>query len=117
MMAVFQLINVRGFIHAWKAQRYDGVVSVVTFVLTLGLAPHLEYGILMGVFLSTLLFLYRTMRPNWWLLSRSADGEYRRADDWNLESCKHVAVLAFNRSILYANVDHFSDTSCWSGTP
>jgi MFS superfamily sulfate permease-like transporter len=109
MMAVFQLINVRGFIHAWKAQRYDGIVSVVTFVLTLGLAPHLEYGILAGVFLSTLLFLYRTMRPNWWLISRSPDGEYRRIGDWNVESCKHVAVLAFNRSILYANVDHFTE--------
>jgi SulP family sulfate permease len=108
IMAVFQLINVRGFIHAWNAQKYDGVVSVITFALTLGLAPHLEYGILAGVFLSTLLFLYRTMRPNWWLLSRSPDGEYRRIDVWNLEACKHVAVLAFNRSIMFANVDHFT---------
>jgi MFS superfamily sulfate permease-like transporter len=64
---------------------------------------------LTGVFLSTLLFLYRTMRPNWWLLSRASDGEYRRIDDWNLQACRHVAVLAFNRSILFANVDQFED--------
>ena len=107
IMAVYQLINVRGFIHAWNAQKYDGVVSVVSFALTLGLAPHLEYGILAGVFLSTLLFLYRTMRPNWWLISRSPAGGYRRIDHLSLEACKHVAVLAFNRSIMFANVDHF----------
>jgi len=110
MMAVFNLINVRGFIHAWNAQKYDGLVSVLTFGITLGYAPHLEYGILTGVVLSTLLYLYRTMRPNWWLLSRSPDGVYRRADQWNLKCCKHVAVLAFNRSIIFANVNHLEES-------
>ncbi len=109
IMAVFNLINVRGFIHAWTAQKYDGVISILTFGVTLGFAPHLEVGILTGVALSTASYLYRTMRPNWWILSRSPDGAYLRADRWNLPVCKHVAVLAFNRSIIFANVDHLED--------
>ncbi|MFZ0428819.1 MAG: SulP family inorganic anion transporter [Acidobacteriota bacterium] len=109
IMAVFNLINVRGFIHAWRAQKYDGVISVITFGVTLGFAPHLEVGIFTGVGLSTALYLYRTMRPNWWILSRGPDGAYLRADRWNLPICKHVAVLAFNRSIIFANVDHLED--------
>ncbi|MBR9985024.1 MAG: sodium-independent anion transporter, partial [Desulfosarcina sp.] len=44
MMAVAGLINVRGFIHAWRAQWYDGAISVITFVCTLAFAPHLDRG-------------------------------------------------------------------------
>ncbi len=109
IMAVFNLINVRGFIHAWRAQKYDGIISIITFTVTLGLAPHLEFGILTGVVLSTVLYLYRTMKPTWWLLSRSSDGAFRRADRWSLPLCKHVAVLSFNRSVIFANVDHLED--------
>ncbi len=39
MMAVIGLINVHGFVHAWEAQWYDGLISVITFVCTLGLRP------------------------------------------------------------------------------
>lgn len=109
ILAVFNLINIRGFIHAWRAQKYDGVISIITFAVTLGFAPHLEFGILTGVALSTASYLYRTMRPNWWMLSRGPDGTYLRADRWNLPICRHVAVLAFNRSIIFANVDHLEE--------
>jgi MFS superfamily sulfate permease-like transporter len=109
MMAVFSLINVRGFIHAWKAQRYDGMISVVTFVTTLVFAPHLEDGIIIGILLSTGSYLYRTMRPNWGLLSRARDGQYREATRWKLGKCRHVAVIAFNNSLVFASVNHLED--------
>ena len=48
MIAVAGLINARGFIHAWRAQWYDGAISVITFVCTLVFAPHLDRGIICG---------------------------------------------------------------------
>jgi hypothetical protein len=48
MIAVFGLINVKGFIHAWQAQWYDGVISIITFISTLAFAPHLDRGIMIG---------------------------------------------------------------------
>ncbi|MDY0041379.1 MAG: SulP family inorganic anion transporter, partial [Desulforhabdus sp.] len=45
MLAVLGLINISGFIHAYKAQWYDGLFSVITFVATLITAPHLDKGI------------------------------------------------------------------------
>ncbi|MGA7878120.1 MAG: SulP family inorganic anion transporter, partial [Desulfoferrobacter sp.] len=63
MMAVLGLINVSGFIHAYKAQWYDGVFSIITFVATLITAPHLDRGIMIGVVLSLVMFLYKSMRP------------------------------------------------------
>ena len=52
MMAVIGLLNVSGFIHAWKAQRTDGIISIISFVATLVFAPHLDKGIMIGVVLS-----------------------------------------------------------------
>ncbi len=63
MMAVIGLINVSGFIHAWRAQWYDGLISVLSFIFTLIFAPHLDKGIMIGVILSLGVFLYKSMRP------------------------------------------------------
>ena len=63
MMAVIGLVNVKGFIHAWKAQWYDGAIAILSFVVTLYFAPHLDKGIMVGVFLSMAVFLYKSMRP------------------------------------------------------
>jgi len=109
MMAVFGLINIRGFVHAWKAQRHDGIISAITFIATLSFAPHLEKGIILGVVLSVGSLLFRIMRPNWWLLSRNVDGTYRGAERWNLQVCKYLAVVAFNNSVLFANVSHLEE--------
>jgi MFS superfamily sulfate permease-like transporter len=109
MMAVVGLVNVRGFIHAWKAQKIDGAISVITFLCTLAFAPHLETGIIIGVCLSTGAFLVRTMKPNWAILSRSPDGIYRDANRFDLEMCRHVAVVAFNCSLIFANVDQLEE--------
>ena len=48
MMAVIGLINVKAVRHAWHANKQDDLVAVVTFVLTLAFAPHLDKGILIG---------------------------------------------------------------------
>jgi MFS superfamily sulfate permease-like transporter len=109
MMAVVGLSNVSGFIHAWEAQRYDGAISVVTFVATLYFAPHLDRGVLIGVVLSLGLYLFRTMQPQIATLSRTPDGQYRDAVRRNLETCRHVAVIRFNSSLFFANVSYLED--------
>jgi MFS superfamily sulfate permease-like transporter len=45
MMAVAGLINIRGFMHTWRAQWFDGAISVISFGATLFFAPHLDWGI------------------------------------------------------------------------
>ncbi len=73
MMAVIGLINAAGFIHAWKAKKYDGIISIVSFLMTLAFAPHLDKGIMIGVGLSLAVFLYKSMRPTVTSLSRFED--------------------------------------------
>jgi anti-anti-sigma regulatory factor len=103
MMAVIGLINVSGFVHAWKAQWYDGVFSIVTFVVTLISAPHLDKGIIVGVLLSLGMFLYKSMRPKVTTLSMYADKSFQSARDHGLKECKHIALVRFDGALFYAN--------------
>ena len=107
IMAVINLIKLKPIVHAWKAQPHDGVVAVITFVLTLAMAPHLDKGILAGVALSIGLFLYRTMRPRVAVLSRYHDGTLRDVAVRNLPTSPKISIVRFDGSLYFANAGYF----------
>ncbi len=109
MMAVVGLINVSAVKHAWQANRQDGIVAVVSFVLTLAFAPHLDKGILVGAGLALVLYLYRTMQPRVALLARHADGTLRDAEVFGLKACDNIAMVRFDGSLYFANTSYFED--------
>ena len=107
IMAVANLVKIKPILHAMKVQVHDGVVAIITFALTLVLAPHLEKAIIVGVLLSLGLFLYRTMRPRFAELSLHADGTFRDAARNNLECSPDLSVLRFDGSLYFANAGYF----------
>jgi SulP family sulfate permease len=109
MMAVAGLINVDGFVHAWRAQRYDGIVSVATFVTTLVLAPHLEWGIALGMTLSMGGYIFRTMRPKVAELGFHPDGTLRDIQRHQLASCERIAVIRFEGPLNFASATYLED--------
>jgi len=109
MMAVIGLVNVAGFIHAWKAQWYDGLISVITFVATLLLAPHLEEGIYIGVTLSLGVFLYKSMRPKVSSLSRAEDESLKDSKVHELMNCAHIELIRFEGPLFFANASYLED--------
>jgi SulP family sulfate permease len=109
MMAVIGLINVSGFIHAWRAQWYDGLISIITFVSTLAFAPHLDKGIMIGVMLSLVVFLYKSMRPTVTSLSRHDDDAFRCSLTHGLGECHHVDLVRFDGPLFFANASYMED--------
>ncbi|MBW1867619.1 MAG: SulP family inorganic anion transporter, partial [Deltaproteobacteria bacterium] len=109
MMAVIGLVNVRGFIHAWRAQWYDGAISIITFITTLAFAPHLEKGIYLGVSLSLIVFLYKSMRPRVSSLSRHEDETLREIDAHGLMECKYIDLVRFEGPLFFANASFLED--------
>jgi MFS superfamily sulfate permease-like transporter len=109
MVAVVGLINVGGFIHAWKAQKYDGIIGIITFVATLGFAPHLDRGIIIGVILSLGLYMVRNIKPNIARLSMYTDGTYRSAERLGLQRCRYISVVRFQGSLIFANVAYLEE--------
>ncbi|MCF8119626.1 MAG: SulP family inorganic anion transporter [Deltaproteobacteria bacterium] len=109
MMAVIGLINVSGFVHAWKAQWYDGAISIITFVCTLGFAPHLDKGIMIGVALSLGVFLYKNMRPKVVSLSRHEDEALRCVTTHGLTECPYISMVRFDGPLFFANASYLED--------
>ncbi len=110
MMAVIGLLNVSGFIHAWKAQKYDGVISVISFIATLAFAPHLDKGIMIGVVLSIAVFLYKSMKPSISILARHEDKSLRSVEAHGLLECEHIAMVQFEGSLFFANASYLEDS-------
>jgi sulfate permease, SulP family len=109
MMAVIGLVNVSGFIHAWKAQWYDGAIAIISFLLTLFFAPHLEKGIEVGVVLSLLVFLYKSMRPKVASLSRREDMALSDCLAYALKECEYMALIRFDGPLFFANASYLED--------
>ncbi|MFP5505164.1 MAG: SulP family inorganic anion transporter [Gammaproteobacteria bacterium] len=109
VMAVINLVKIEPIKHAMKVQKHDGIVAIITFVLTLILAPHLEMSIMVGVVLSLGLYLYRTMRPRFSELSLHPDGTLRDADVFDLPRCETISVLRFDGSLYFANTGYFEN--------
>lgn len=110
MMAVVGLVNVSGFIHAWKAQKHDGIIGVITFVCTLAFAPHLENGVFVGIGLSLASHLLRSMKPDIALLAKHPDGTYQNRSRFNLRQCKHIVAIRFSGPLFFANSDYLEET-------
>lgn len=109
MMAVIRLLNISGFIHAWRAQWYDGAISIISFISTLVFAPHLEKGIMIGVALSLVVFLYKSMRPTVASLSMSADKTLHDSTAFGLKQCEYIAVIRFDGPLFFANASYLEE--------
>lgn len=109
MMAVIGLVNVKGFVHAWKAQWYDGAISIITFLVTLAYAPHLDKGIMVGVGLSMGVFLYKSMRPVVASLSLNEENVLKNAEHYRLKGCRHISVVRFDGALFFANASYLDE--------
>lgn len=106
IMAVINLLKFAPIKHAWKVEKHDGIVAVVTFLATLAFAPHLDKGIFLGVVLSLGLFLYRTMSPRFVEVARHPDGSMRDAERHHLKTSDTVAIYRFDGDLYFANTGY-----------
>lgn len=109
LLAVTGLVTPEALKHTWKASRVDGLVALVTFVVTLVAAPHLDKGIMVGASLALILFLFNTMKPRVAVLGRMPDGTLRDAKINNLPPSNVVTAIRFDGRLYFANVSYFED--------
>lgn len=106
IMAVINLLKFAPIKHAWKVEKHDGIIAVVTFGATLAFAPHLDQGIFLGVVLSLGLFLYRTMSPRFVEVARHPDGSMRDSERHHLKTSDTVAIYRFDGDLYFANTGY-----------
>lgn len=110
MIAVIGLVNFKAFKHAWLSHRHDGIASWITFFATLGFAPHLDKGVMVGAGVALGLYLFRTMSPRVAILGRYKDGTFRDLKVHpDLPTDSRIIVMRFDGSLYFANVSYFEE--------
>jgi SulP family sulfate permease len=109
MVAVAGLIKLKPMIHAWQANRHDGIVTMVAFVFTLALAPELELGILFGMLLSLVLLLFRLMKPRVVFPSHNELLMPEEAVAAGILDDRRIVRMRFEGSLVFANVAFFEE--------
>ena len=107
--AVINLIKFKPIKYAWRVQKHDAVISVITFFVTLILAPELELGIIVGIILSLGSYCYRSMRPRVICLSKNTKGVFRNSDTNNIPKCCSISVMRFDGPLIFTNAGHFEN--------
>lgn len=105
IVAVVGLVDIRQLSSLWKTNRSDGAVAVATFAFSFLMKP--DYAIFIGIILSLMLFLRKTMRPDLAILGRD---EERNAfsdikDDPEARCCPFMTIVRPDRALYFANID------------
>lgn len=85
MVPVFGLLELKVFHRLFSISRDEGVIAVVTFVVTLLSAPRLQWGVFVGVGLTMLSFLYRRANPRIVEVGQHQDGTLRDRSRFKLQ--------------------------------
>jgi MFS superfamily sulfate permease-like transporter len=110
MMAVFGLIRVAPLVHAWRADRSGAVIGILTFFATLAMAPAIANGILLGIALTIVVALFKSMRPRAEIVGRRSDGTLSGIKAHNLEPISQKVVpVRFDGTLTFSTVAYFED--------
>ncbi len=103
VVAVWQLVDFAGLRHTWRYDRGDGAAQSATLigVLVFGI----ELGLLIGVGLALVLFLYRTSRPHIAVVGRIAGTEhFRNIHRHVVETWPHLLLVRVDENLYFDNV-------------
>ena len=103
--AVWMLFNPKEVFQLWKMNRHDGIVAICVFVLSLLTKP--DYALLIGVIMSLMFFLWKTMHPRIIRISKNPElGMFMNAEFGNIPSCPQILQLRSDNSIFFANAEY-----------
>jgi SulP family sulfate permease len=109
MKAAYGLIDVRSALAILKTKRSDTATLVLTFAVTLFVS--LESGLLVGILLALVAFVYRTTAPHSAELGRIVGADvYRNVGRFEVETCPQVGILRIDAPLYYANARFLEDT-------
>ncbi len=106
IIAVIGLINIRQFIHLWKTNRTDGIVACVTFASAFIMKP--DYALFIGIILSLILFLWKSMSPNIAVMGRNVERNAfaNMSEDPAAIACPFITIVRPDRALYFANIEN-----------
>jgi len=103
--AVLILFHPKEVFALWKMNRHDGIVAITVFVLALLTKP--DYALLIGVMISLMFFLWKTMHPRIVRITKDPElNMFVNADLNNKPSCPQILQLRSDNAIYFANAEY-----------
>ena len=103
--AVLMLFHPKEVFALWKMNRHDGIIAVSVFVLALATKP--DYALLIGVVMSLIFFLWKTMHPRIVRVSKDpVHNMFCNADEFDKPSCPQIIHLRSDNAIYFANAEY-----------
>ncbi len=103
--AVLLLFHPKEVFILWQMNRHDGIVALCVFILALLTKP--DYALLIGVMISLILFLWKTMHPR--IVHVTKDpvlNMFVNADVYHKPGCPQILQLRCDNSIYFANAEY-----------
>ncbi|MDH2431323.1 sulfate permease [Pokkaliibacter sp. MBI-7] len=108
IVAVLSLVDFRALQRTWTYSKSDFAAMMATILLTL--VEGVEVGIMAGVSLSILLYLYRTSRPHSAIVGRVPGTEhFRNVCRHQVETDPAIVTLRIDESLYFANARYLED--------
>ncbi|EKO3773568.1 sulfate permease [Vibrio metschnikovii] len=108
IVAVSALIDIKAIFTTWRAAKSDGVVMLSTIVGVLFI--NIEWGIIIGVLLSLVIFLWRTSQPHIAVVGLIEGSEhFRNVQRFQVKQSKTVLTLRIDESLYFANARYLED--------
>lgn len=108
IVAVLSLVDLKSIKETWAYSPSDFMSMAATIVITLMFG--VELGIVAGVGLSILLFLYRTSSPHSAIVGRVPGKEhFRNIDRFDVEIDRSILTLRVDESLYFANARYLED--------
>ena len=106
--AVLTLFHPREVFKLWRINRHDGIVAVAVFTLALLTKP--DYALLIGIVISLILFLWKTMRPRIVRVTKKPEmSMFLNGDFHNAPSCPQILELRCDNAIYFANAEYTAE--------
>jgi len=106
--AVLLLFHPKAVFNLWKMNRHDGIVAITVFVISLIAKP--DYALLIGVMISLMFFLWKTMHPRIVRVTKDPDlNMFVNADIFRLPSCPQILQLRSDNVIYFANAGYTTE--------
>lgn len=109
LVAVANLLDLKAMRHIWAYNKGDAAALLMTFVAVL--AVGIEMGILIGVGVALVFFIWRSSRPHVAVVGRLDDSEiYRNVLRHDVETWPNVIIMRIDESLYFANAKFLEDT-------
>lgn len=108
LVAILDLVNVRGFIKNLSYDKADGLAEGITFVAVLSLG--IETGLLIGIGMSLTLHFWRSSRPHIAIVGQVGETEhFRNILRHKVKTFPHLLALRIDESLFFANASYLEN--------